>query len=260
MTGRARKPLGGRRRGQDRPQSSPARRAAHRHAAGAHRLPRTGRGVLALRRALGKSHPRVVGVDDGAFDRNGRTAPIAAVLLSVPEQVEAVGLGEVHVDGTDATARIVRLLRAVLPTEGVRAVLLDGAVVGGFNVIDLDRLRAATGLPVVAVTRRRPDFSRIDAALSKWFPRSAPRRLALLRKHRLFSVPTAGAPIWAACTGCSRADARELVRRTSVRGYWPEPLRLAHLVASAVRPSVPGTKAKSKGRGGAPQAARRRRV
>jgi len=177
-------------------------------------------------------------VDDGAFDRGDRFAPVAAVVLSLPEHVEAVRATRVRVDGSDGTRRVVALVRGLGPLDGVRAVLLDGAVVGGFNVLDLDRLERELGLPIVAVTRRPPEFARIRAALMKWFPRSASARWALLRAHRLFPVATGGQPILASAVGCSRADAAHLVRRATVHGYWPEPLRLAHLVASAGRPPV----------------------
>ncbi len=189
-----------------------------------------------MRRSLAKAHPRVVGVDDGAFARDDRSAPIAAVLLSVPDHVERIRVGRVTVDGRDATVRVVRLVRELGPLDGVRALLLDGAVLGGFNVLDLDRLHDRLGLPVVAVTRRAPDFPRIRAALRKWFPNDATRRWKLLTACRLFSVPTRGRPILAAAVGCSQTDAVRLVRRTALRGFWPEPLRLAHLVASAGRP------------------------
>ncbi len=248
MTARARKPLRRRTRGEDRAQPLAARGAAHGQRTGAHRRRATDRGVLALRRALGKPHPRLAGVDDGAFARGDATAPIAAVVVSVPEHLEAAGTSRVTVDGQDATGRIVALLRSVAPPEGLRAVLLDGAVVGGFNVVDLDAVRRALRVPVVAVTRRRPDFARIRAALTKWFPRSADARWALLRAHRLFRVPTGGEPIWAACSGCTQEDAGWLVRRATVRGFWPEPVRLAHLVASAGRVGRPPRKANSIGR------------
>jgi uncharacterized protein len=179
-----------------------------------------------------------VGVDDGAFVRGDRSAPIAAVVLSVPEYVEAVRTDRVRVDGRDATRRVVAVVRATGPLDGVRAVLLDGAVLGGFNVVDLDAVHRALGRPVVAITRRAPEFPRIRAALRKWFPKDAARRYRLLTAHRLFRVPTGGRPILAAAVGCSRADAILLVQRTTVRGYWPEPLRLAHLIASAGRAPV----------------------
>ncbi len=230
---RARKPLR-RRLGRER---DPNVRAAHgapdRHGGRRHRPRRSAGQVLSLERALAKAHPRVVGVDDGAFERDDRFAPIAAVVVSAPSYVEAIRRGRVRVDGTDATERVVALVRGTGALDGVRAVLLDGAVLGGFNVVDLDRVRDELARPVVAVTRRPPDFGRIRAALSTWFGRDADRRWRLLRAHPLFRVPTGGAPILAAAVGCRRVDAAALVRKTTVRGFWPEPLRLAHLVASA---------------------------
>ncbi len=179
-----------------------------------------------------------MGVDDGAFDRADRYAPLAAVAMTLPEHVEAVRVGRVRVDGTDATRRVIALVRRLGPFEGVRAVLLDGAVLGGFNVVDLDAIHRAFAVPVVAVTRRPPDFPKIRAALRKWFPRTAGVRWALLRAHRLFPVRTSGRPILATAVGCSRADAIRLVRRATVRGHWPEPVRLAHLIASGAEGPV----------------------
>ena len=233
MAARAGKPLRRRRRRDERTHIETARRAAHRDRGRGHPPPRTPNRVLALRRALTKAHPRVVGVDDGAFDRGDARAPIAAVVLSAPDYVESVRTGTVTVDGKDATGRVVALVRSTGPLDGVRALLVDGAVLGGFNVIDLDALHRELRLPVVAITRRPPDFPRIRSALRKWFRRDASRRWRLLTAHRLFRVPTAGRPILATAVGCSRADAALLVRRTTVRGHWPEPLRLAHLIASA---------------------------
>jgi len=189
-----------------------------------------------LRRALAKPHPRLVAVDDGAFDRRARFAPLAAVVVSLPGYVESVRRGRVRVDGRDGTEAVIALVRSTGPLDGVRALLLDGAVVGGFNVLDLDAIGQSLGLPVVALTRRPPDFPRIRAALSTWFGTDAARRWRLLRAHRLFRVPTDGAPLLATAVGCRRAEAIALVRRARVRGFWPEPLRLAHLVASADRP------------------------
>lgn len=172
-------------------------------------------------------------VDDGSFARKDRSAPVAAITVSLPAYVESVRVGRVTVDGTDGTERVIALVRATGPLDGIRAVLLDGAVVGGFNVLDLDAIRDALGIPVVALTRRPPDFGRIHAALTTWFGSDAERRWRLLRAHRLYRVPTGGAPILATAVGCRTTDAIALVRRATVRGYWPEPLRLAHLIASA---------------------------
>ncbi len=200
-----------------------------------------------MRRALGKPHFHVVGVDDGSFHREDAWAPVAAVSMAVPTRVEAVRVGRVRVDGDDATSEIARLVRASGGLGSVRAVLLDGAVVGGFNVIDLDRLHASLRVPIVAVTRHAPDFPAIHAALRKWFPRDAGVRWRRLRAHRLFRLPYADLPLLVAAVGCRRPEAAWLVRRTTVEGHVPEPVRLAHLIASAGAPAVTGHVRRVKG-------------
>jgi endonuclease V-like protein UPF0215 family len=187
-----------------------------------------------LARALAKPHLRLIAVDDGAFRREQRFAPLVAVVYSVPGYVEGVLRSHVRVDGNDATERIARMLLASPHLEGARAVLLDGVAVGGFNLVDLRELSERLVRPVVAVTREAPDFRKIRAAIQKYFPREFEARWGLLRAHRLFRVPTAERPILAAVVGARRKDAAELVRRTTMRGRWPEPLRLAHLIAHAI--------------------------
>lgn len=159
---------------------------------------------------------------------------MAAVVVSLPHDIEAVRIGSVEVDGRDATERIATLIESTGHLADVRAVLLDGVVVGGFNVVDLDRLHARVGWPVVTVTRRPPDRARIRAALKKWFPRDHAERRRRMESHRLFRVPTPALPIYASVVGARHGDALALVRRAASRGFWPDPLRLAHMIASAV--------------------------
>lgn len=144
------------------------------------------------------------------------------------------------IDGTDATDRILSLLGSSPFLDGVRAVLLDGIAVGGFNIVDLDRLHTRLQRPIVTVTRHPPDFAAIRSALRKYFPDDAPARWRLIRAHTLFRLPvTEGKPLQVSAVGCTRAEAAAIVRRCTVRGNLPEPLRLARLVARAlVQPVV----------------------
>lgn len=176
-------------------------------------------------------------IDDGAFSRRQRWAPVALVSVSTPAYVEAVAVGRVRVDGTDATDAVSALVASSPLRDSVRVLLVDGIAVGGFNLLDLTRLARETKLAVVSVTRRRPDFDAMRAALKKYFPRDFRRRWRLVRAHRLFAVSTEGRPMYAAAVGCRRADALAVLRRTTVQGFWPEPLRLSRLIARAASSS-----------------------
>jgi len=151
-------------------------------------------------------------------------------VTTLPERVDGIAVTDVAVDGDDATRRIAGAIRASPHWDGVRAVLLDGVTVGGFNVVDLAALARSVERPVVAVTPRTPDFAAIDAALSTYFPEDRGRRRRRLRSRPLFPVRLPTGTVRAAVAGATRAEASALVRRATVEGLWPEPLRLAQLL------------------------------
>jgi len=107
---------------------------------------------------------RVLGIDDGPFSFSDRKVPVIGVVVR-KGYVDAVMRTEVQVDGDDATDAISRLVSESGYGDQLEAVMLDGACVGGFNVVDIDGLNISCGVPVLTVTRDRPDMARIRAAL-----------------------------------------------------------------------------------------------
>ncbi len=180
-----------------------------------------------------KPHPRVFAFDDAPFGFEQERTAVVGVVVVLPSYVEGVLRGDVEVDGADATDVLVDLVNSTPHREATRAILLGGIALGGFNVVDLTRLHQATGLPVVTVTRRAPDLPAMEEAIRKHLP-GRPDLLALLRAHELFTVPLRPRPLWVAAVGLTRKEATELLRKSLVRGSFPEPLRLAHLMASVV--------------------------
>ena len=100
----------------------------------------------------------------------------------------------------------------------------------GFNVVDVHRLHATLGVPVVVAVRRNPRLQMVKDALLDRTPGGA-------RKWKL--VQAAGpltqlGPMWVQHIGLAADDARALLRATTLHGNVPEPLRLAHLIAGGV--------------------------
>ncbi len=185
-----------------------------------------------------KPHPRVYAFDDAPFTFRDATVPVVGLVVSVPGYVEGVLRSEVTVDGTDATEVLVRMVLGSSHREATSAILLGGISMGGFNLVDLSALHRETGLPVITVTRRFPDFEAMERALARHLP-ALPSRARLLTEHRLLPFPVQPNPLWVAMEGIPRRDAFALLRKSLVRGSYPEPLRLAHLVASAIPPGPP---------------------
>ncbi len=182
-----------------------------------------------------KPEIRVVGFDDGTFSfsskvAHGRTILVGVVMKGAREVVGVLSRW-ITVDGTDATEK---LIDAVVNSrfKDLRVIMLKGITYGGFNIVDLDKLYLETGLPVLVVIRKKPDLRAMEAALRKHFPDWRERLEVLRRAPPLFELIPG--KLYLQTVGLSPETAAEIVRTTTKTGLIPEPLRLAHMIASAV--------------------------
>ena len=187
-----------------------------------------------------KKESRIIGFDDGpfTFDREGKkhrmeSVPIAGVVMRGADYVEGVLITSVMVDGDDATKKIASAVRKSRFKNQIRAILINGGAVGGFNVIDIGVLHELTGIPVITITRHKPDFAAMEKALKKHFT-DWKERLRTLKRRRFASILTNHNPLFVKYVGLRKKDVEEIVAFATKRGAMPECLRIAHLVASAL--------------------------
>ncbi|MDX1535075.1 MAG: DUF99 family protein [Thermoplasmata archaeon] len=181
-----------------------------------------------------KEQVRVLGLDDGPFAFGDATVAVVGVVVRLPAYVEGVLVTEVEVDGTDATDRIVEILRASRFRKGLALIMVDGVAFGGFNVVDIARVHQETGVPTMTVTRKEPDLDAMERALRAKFADWEARALTI-RRTPLERVETPHNPLFVLREGIGAEDARDLIQRSTVRGALPEPLRIAHLMATALK-------------------------
>ena len=179
-----------------------------------------------------KAQARVLGIDDAPFGFRDAETEVVGVVVRAPSYVEGVMETRVAVDGRDATDRLAAMIGRSRFREVLALVLLDGAALGGFNVVDIAALHEAVGIPIATVTRDEPDAPSIEKALRARFA-DADDRLAVLRRQKLVKVPTAHKPLYVSCAGMGPREAAEAIALCTVRGALPEPLRIAHLIATA---------------------------
>ena len=182
-----------------------------------------------------KPEIRVVGFDDGTFSFSQKLSREKTLLVGVVMKGsgEVVGVLSrwITVDGTDATDA---MIDAVLNSrfKDLRVILLKGITYAGFNVVDVERLNRETGLPVLVVVRKRPNLEAMEVALRKHFD-DAEGRIELLRKAPQL-VELIPGKLYVQFLGIDERTAAEIVRTTTKTGLIPEPLRLAHMIASAI--------------------------
>ena len=180
-----------------------------------------------------KDQARVLGIDDGPFVKGQGRAPLAGVLVCPPGYVEGVIVSSCQVDGADANEAISSMVRDSRFYEQVRMIMVDGAALGGFNVVDVRALSEDLGVPVLTVSRDEPDMVSIRDALEAHFP-DWERRFEIISRNRVRPVEVPGGFVHVTSEGIGDREADAMVRRCIVRGCLPEPVRLAHLVATAL--------------------------
>jgi endonuclease V-like protein UPF0215 family len=180
---------------------------------------------VGLPRALSNS----IGIDDAPFDRShrGDVGLVAAVFTRT--RLDGVATGKLRKDGANATTQIMSLISSSPFASHAQVVLLGGITFGGFNVVDIHALYGQLGLPVLVLTRRRPRFRVIRAALLEKV-RGGARKWALIEKAGEMQ-PCAG--LWVQRAGLELGEAAQVIADTTVHGKLPEPLRIAHLIAGA---------------------------
>ncbi len=157
------------------------------------------------------------------------------VVFRAGNWLEGVMSTHVEVDGFDATTKLINMIESSRHYRQLRVIMLNGITLGGLNVVDIKALYLATGKPVIAVTDRKPDLERVHSAL-KNLPSSEERWTAILNAGEIFPVVRRRdkKPIYAEVAGLTKEVASEILRLTATRSKVPEPLRVAHLVASGI--------------------------
>lgn len=172
---------------------------------------------------------RVISFDDAPFQRQqAEPVPIAGVVCA-GTRFEGMLWGEIAADGWDATEVIVAMLLHSKFLAQLHLILLDGILMGGFNIIDLPALSERLGLPCVSVMRHLPNFGKIQVALQQ-LPDAEARLSAMQQAGPIHQYP----PFYFQVCGAKATVIARVLDRLSDRGHVPEALRLAHFIASAV--------------------------
>ena len=182
---------------------------------------------------LMKRQVRILGIDDAPFSFTEKYSTVIGVVMRGGEYLECVLRSHVTIDGTEATSICTEMIQHSRHQKQLKAVMIDGASLGGFNIVDINELSDATNLPVMTITRDKPDQKKIKCALQKNF-KDWKERWSLLQHGRLYMIPTHHNPIYMKCSGASLEEAKELINISTIRGVIPEPIRIAHLIASGI--------------------------
>jgi endonuclease V-like protein UPF0215 family len=178
-----------------------------------------------------KPEIRILGIDDSAL-LNEKVMIVGAVFRG-GDWIDGILRADITKDGLDATEVICKMIKKSKHYGQIRAVILDGITYGGFNLVDIQMLYRETGIPVIVVMRSYPDFEKIKSAL-KYFPDGETRWAIIKRAGEIERICGENSPIYIQRTGIGMETVKKIIRLTSIRSNIPEPLRVAHLIATGI--------------------------
>jgi hypothetical protein len=179
-----------------------------------------------------KPEIRILGIDDSPLVCEDIL--VVGAIMRGGDWLEGVVRTYIKKDGLDATGRLVEMVKESKHYGQVRVVMLNGVTMGGFNVVDMDTLYEGTGIPVISVMRKLPDMAGIRSALEHL---SEPeyRYGLILKAGRAVEVSTGrGEPVYMQYRGIDKETAISIVRSSATHSRIPEPVRVAHLIATGI--------------------------
>lgn len=176
-----------------------------------------------------KEGVRILGIDDGPFDRRKKGTVLVAAAVYRGELFDGLLTTRIRRDGWNATSSLARMIRGSKFWAQLHAVMLDGIALGGFNVVDIQALSDAIGLPVLAVCRKRPDLRAVRSAVAR-LPNSSKRWAFIEKAGPLYRAGN----VWCQVAGTTPEWAQAIIEKSATRSHIPEPLRAAHLIAGGL--------------------------
>ena len=180
-----------------------------------------------------KKEIRILGVDDSPFpSHTNEEVILVGSVFRAGNWLDGVLSTYIHGDGTDGTEKITEMVKNSRNLGQLGVIMLDGITFGGFNLVNIRKIFESTGVPVIVIMRKLPNFERIKKALKR-FDDWEKRWANVLEAGKVYKVDNTES-IYMQIYGIEREDAGDIVKLSTTRSAIPEPVRVAHIIAAGI--------------------------
>ncbi len=174
---------------------------------------------------------RVLGIAE-SFIKGAFRSVLSGVVMRGDFQIDGFSFATATVGGMDATKAVLKLYDK-LERRDVNFLMINGAVISWFNIIDLNAVHEYTGKPLICVTYEESEG--LERYLQKYFPDWELRVEAYKRLGERYKVTLhTRHQVLVRCLGITLKKAQLLLNRFTIQGAIPEPLRVARLLSRSV--------------------------
>jgi hypothetical protein len=174
---------------------------------------------------------RALGIAESFVKDKSTHSVLAGVVMRGDLLIDGFQLETITVGGMDATEGVLRLYEG-LGRRDVNLILLNGCIISWYNIIDLEAIYDALGIPLICVTYEESE------GLEKYFREfeDAEKRIEIYRRLGLrtsIALHTGHSVLIRHYGLVDDKEAKRALDMFTLQGAIPEPLKVARLLARA---------------------------
>jgi hypothetical protein len=178
-----------------------------------------------------KKEIRILGIDDSPYTRQDKEVLILGAVYRGGNYLDGLLSFKIKRDGKDATEKIIKAVKKTKHLGQLQLIMIDGITLAGFNLADIQEICKKTKLPVIVIMRKKPEMSKFLQALTRFNKQGWK---AVEKAGRIFKVKVNKKPLYIQLAGINIKQAISILNLTCLHSDIPEPLRVAHLIASGI--------------------------
>ena len=170
-----------------------------------------------------------------SFSKSSTKSVLAGVVMRRDFVIDGFVFGKSTLEGNDATDAILSMYKK-LGRQDISYLLISGIIISMYNIIDLKKISKTLKIPLISVTYK--DSEGINEAIKNHFPHSYETKLKEYKElGGREKIPlNTSFDVYVRIEGCSISDVKHLLNDLTLQGAFPEPLRVAQLLAKTMLP------------------------
>jgi uncharacterized protein len=168
-----------------------------------------------------------------SFTQNSKKSILAGIVMRLDFVIDGFVFGKATLEGDDATDEILSMFKK-LNRPDISYLLISGIIISMYNIVDLKKISETLKIPVIGVTYQ--ESTGIEDAIKHHFPDTFETKLKEyeeLGEREEITLDTSY-KVYIRKEGCTKSEAAQLLNDITLQGSFPEPLRVAQLLAKTL--------------------------
>lgn len=181
---------------------------------------------------VNKKGIRALGIAESFRKGDVKKSILAGVVMRSDLIIDGFVFGFATLGGDDATDQIIKMFEK-LERNDINVIMLGGAVISLYNIIDIDKIYQYTNTPIICLTFE--ESKGLEPHIKHHFPQNWEKKLEAYKKlgNRVLITLKTGHNLYVRALGITLKDAEIILNKFTLQGSIPEPIKVARLLARA---------------------------